>query len=153
VTAKEAIALACRAASERGWPWVEPTWACLGRRGLLGLGGRYWDVVSNARSNQDYVRVRVDDRTGRALRADYVPAGTPQEPPITAFRAIEIAREHAVCQGWRWDEPAAATLVGPTRTAGGHWWVRAPGNVIGYSVSIIIDAATGEILQAGITPR
>ncbi len=73
--------------------------------------------------------------------------------PVTEERAIEIARDRAIQEGWPWMEPAAAVRMRPSRLGRTAWTVRSPGNVIGRGVWVIVDAKTGEIWQAGFSPR
>jgi len=72
---------------------------------------------------------------------------------VTAARAVDIARERALQEGLPWQEPASAVRMRPTRQGQRLWWVRAPGNVIGRSVSVVVDATTGEVLQTGVALR
>lgn len=154
MTADEAIARARVVAGQRGWPWVEPAWAVRQRGGLLGLGRSSWRVISNARQNGDNAIVVIDERTGRTRAASFLAADAATGPAITAFRAIEIAREVAASESWPWREPVSVLQTLPARLTGQrHWSVKSNAATVGMNVSVVVDAATGDVLNRRYDPR
>jgi hypothetical protein len=150
LTQAEAVARAKVIASDQRWPWLEPTYVAWGQRGLLGLFVPYWEVISNARSNGENVRVAFEERTGRMFRSAFVP-GSAGGTPITEFRAVEIAREIAEKNGWTWKQPIQVTPRKFRRVQ--SWWVRSNANCFGMNVGVLVHTETGEVLEAGFAPR
>lgn len=151
MTSEEAIARAKVIASDQRWPWLEPAYAAWRRRGVLGLFAPYWDVMTNARTNGDHVRIAFDERTGRLLHSKFV--ATAGGPPITEFRALEIAREAAEKHGWTWKEPIRVTPSRNSRKGVRPWWVWSNADCLGMNVSVLVHPDTGEVLRAGVAPR
>jgi hypothetical protein len=67
----DAIELARQAAAQQGWPWVEPVRARRRRAGLF--GPHRWEVLSNADSRGQNVRVVIDDASGALLERHFLP--------------------------------------------------------------------------------
>lgn len=148
----EAIGAARVIAADRRWPWREPIYAVQRRRGLLGLGVTYWQVTSNAYHNGDNVRVDIDNRTGKLLRATFIPADAPG-PAITELRALEIARDVAANEGWPWLEPIRVARSSPTLERVKPWWVSSNARSLGMNVSVAVHPETGAVLRSGFAPR
>ena len=70
MTENEALEIAKRVATERGWPWREPVSVTKKRRWFRFSG---WIVYSNAGFRGGNVRIEIDIATGEVIRAAYLP--------------------------------------------------------------------------------
>ena len=71
----------------------------------------------------------------------------PPPPKVSQEEAIQIAFAESQRHGWLWREPV---MVDDMR---GSWLVTSNATSIGLNVSVWIDQQTGEITNAGFTPR
>ena len=67
--------------------------------------------------------------------------------------AVARARRVAEEEGWAWVEPARAALRKPWLGQGGKWEVFSNAKGFGAKTRVVIDAATGEVLDKGYIPR
>ena len=72
---------------------------------------------------------------------------------MTEAEAIAMARSVAVEQGWAWVEPARAERQRAWLGRGGRWVVFSNAGGLGAMVRVVIDAATGHVLEKGYVPR
>jgi hypothetical protein len=72
MTPAEVLLVARSVAERQAWPWIEPIEVVQARSFPL-LGKRYWRVRTNSKSGIRSVHLRIEDATGRVLRAGYVP--------------------------------------------------------------------------------
>ena len=156
LSVNQAIELAREAALAERWPWEEPIHAVSRRRGWLGTGARYWEIVSNARSVGNNVSIAIDDESGRVIGHRLLaPAAGDRAPHVTEFAAIEIAQKVAAERGWPWEEPILA--IGRRRgwfwSGPRYWEVFSNSNCSGRNVSVAIDYTTGRVLGSGFNPR
>jgi hypothetical protein len=151
-SAGEVIALAREISLGEGWPWEEPIHAVCRRRGWLGTGARYWEIVSNARSTGNNVSIEVDDGSGKVINRKFLPlAAGDGARQVTEFMAIEIACKIATERGWPWEEPILAMVRrrGWLWSGPRYWEVVSNANCRGRNVSVAIDYATGHVLGSG----
>jgi hypothetical protein len=71
VTEEEALALAKRAAEEKGWPFIEPT-LVMRRKPWLRKHGGTWEIFTNRFAVGGNVRVVIDDVTGAVLELGFL---------------------------------------------------------------------------------
>lgn len=70
MTANEALNLARRLATDRGWPWLEPVHVRKKRRWFRFCG---WIIYSNADCLGSNVQVEIDNATAKVVSAAYLP--------------------------------------------------------------------------------
>lgn len=70
ITAEAALEVVRSAATERGWPWFEPT-SVRYKRPLLGRPR--WEIVTNIESRGQNVRASVDVTSGEVVRISFGP--------------------------------------------------------------------------------
>jgi hypothetical protein len=70
MTPNDALELARKVATEKGWAWLEPVRVTKKRRWFRFVG---WIVISNADGLGCNVRVEIDDATGRTTTAAFLP--------------------------------------------------------------------------------
>ena len=73
---------------------------------------------------------------------------------MTADEALGLARAAAAGEGWPWQEPVRARrqrawlLFGPAR-----WEILTNADSLGSNVRVVIDEATGGVLEKRFLPR
>lgn len=72
---------------------------------------------------------------------------------MTEDEAVELARAEAKRQGWAWVDPALATFRKAWLGNGGKWEIYSNAKGLGAKARVVIDAATGVILEKGYIPR
>jgi len=65
--------------------------------------------------------------------------------------AIDIAAREAHSRGHAWFGQVEASLL--SRRGRPCWAVNAPANMRGYNVSVLIDDATGQVVNVHVLPR
>ena len=71
---------------------------------------------------------------------------------MTHTEAIEVARQHALTQGWPWKEPVECKRRGGWfRTA--YWEVRSNVGSRGCNAVMIVDDLTETVTKANFLPR
>ena len=71
----------------------------------------------------------------------------PPPPKISQEEALQIAFAESQRQGWIWREPVDVDSVD------GLWFVTSNARSAGVNVFVRIDQQTGEITNAGFSPR
>ena len=156
LSANQAIELAREVVLAEGWPWEEPIHAVCRRRGWLGTGARYWEVVSNARSVGNNVSIAIDDESGRVSgRRLLAPAAGDRAPRDRIVGDRDRPDEVAARKGWPWEEPILAMVRRRGWFWGGprYWEVFSNTSCVGRNVSVAIDYTTGRVLGSGFSPR
>jgi hypothetical protein len=72
---------------------------------------------------------------------------------MTEQEAIARAREIAAAKGWAWVEPAQPTFHRGWFGRSGKWEIFSNARGLGAKVRVMIDDATGAILEEGYIPR
>jgi len=72
---------------------------------------------------------------------------------VTEQEAIALAKQAALAEGWAWVEPAQAALHRSWRGKGGRWVVFSNARGLGAKARVVIDAASGAVLEKGYVPR
>jgi hypothetical protein len=155
MTATEAIEIARKVAVGQGWPWEDPIHAMRRRRGWLSTG-RFWDVLSNARSRGNNVSITIDNSDATVLNFRFLArALNDSSARVTEFEAIEIARNIAATKGWPWKEPVHATFRQPSwlRRGAGIWEILSNADCLGCNVFVTVDEITGKAVLSGFRPR
>jgi hypothetical protein len=157
VTRAQATDIARNVAAAHGWPREVPIHTMCRRRGWLGIGRRYWEVLSNARSHGNNVSVTIDDATENVIGRNFVPAASRVGAiRMTEFEAIEIAQDVAKAEGWLWKEPISAKRRHRKWFEGGprrYWTVLSNADSRGSNAFVKIDEATREVSISGFRRR
>ncbi len=72
---------------------------------------------------------------------------------MTESEAVQRAREIAEAKGWAWVEPSTSCFRRAWFGGGGKWQIFSNASGLGAKVRIVIDDATGTVLEEGYIPR
>jgi len=72
---------------------------------------------------------------------------------LSEAEAIRLAKQLAEENGWRWLDPAYATLRRRWFGPGGRWEILSNAAGMGPKVRVILDAQSGQVLEKGYIPR
>ena len=72
MTKEAAVEKARLVAEGEGWPWQQPIFVQIRRRGII-FGSRFWEVRSNSASRGQNVEVTIDDQSGKVLGRNFNP--------------------------------------------------------------------------------
>jgi hypothetical protein len=72
---------------------------------------------------------------------------------MTRSEALDHARELAATRGWTWREPVVARWGRRWLLGRGCWTVLSNAESRGCNVRVVIDDATGDLIEAGFNPR
>ena len=73
--------------------------------------------------------------------------------PITKERAVAIAKEVALAENWPWQEPVHVRSTRVGFWGPRHWEVWTNAEMRGTNVRVVIDQATGTVLERWFLPR
>lgn len=72
---------------------------------------------------------------------------------MTKQEAVEKAQAVALARGWPWEAPVNIKRFRPFLLGSPRWEILANASARGCNVRIILDDATGEVVEAHYLPR